>query len=235
MSSIYLIDYYSNTIKSVIHRVTVVSKTIFLLLVLLSIVVSKSFSSLFLILFIIIVLIMMAKLPVLKILKWSLYPAFFASLFAISQIQYGLLPLQTMLRAIDAVLLTLLIVCTTPYPAFFSLVSRVSIILANVFFTAYRYFFLVVDEIQTKIRVMKVRGGYIGGPIKILKNIGLLIGRLFIHSIERSERLYDIMVVRGYQGVVFSRISLKFGLADLLFIAIGIVILVATIFNVFAF
>lgn len=101
--------------------------------------------------------------------------------------------------------------------------------MANVFFITYRCFFLIIDEIQTKIEMMKIRGGYAGGPIKILKNVGLVLGRLFIHSIERSEKLYDLLVVRGYRGVIFSRISYKFGLSDLLLIVIGITTLLVII------
>lgn len=229
MSSIYLVDYYSNTIKSVIHQITVIPKIIFLLFVLFSVVISKSLFDLLLIFFVIVFLIVIAQLPFLKILKWSLYPAFFASLFAISQIQYGLLPLQTMLKAIDAACLVLFVICTTPYPALFSLFGKISTLLANVFFMTYRFFFLIIDEIQTKIMMLKIRGGYAGGPIQTLKNIGSTIGRLFIHSIERSEKLYDIMITRGYRGVMFSRTSFRFRLFDLLFIGFGALIFLVII------
>jgi cobalt/nickel transport system permease protein len=223
MSEIYLIDYYSNTIQSILHRLAPQTKVIFLLLVLFSIILSKSILILFLILWLIIFLILVAKLPLLKILKWSLYPAFFALLFIISQIQYGFLPFITLFRAIDAALCLLLIFCTTPYPTIFSLFSKISRPLANLFFLTYHYFFLIIDEIQIKLKVMKIRGGY-AAPSKILKNLAFVIGHFLIHSLEKSKRLYDILLIRGFRGVMFSRLSYKFKLADLIFIGLGIFI-----------
>lgn len=225
MSSVYLIDYYSNITKSVIHQITAASKIIFLLLVLFSIVISKSFLNLFLIFLIIILLITVAKIPLLKILKWTIYPAFFASLFALSQIQYGLLPLQTMLRAVDAALLVIFIICTTPYPAIFSLLGKISPFLANLFFMTYRDIFLIIDKIQTKMKMLKVRGGYSGGITKTFKNLGLMIGHFLVYSLEKSEQLYSLLLVRGYRGLMSLKVNYKFGLLDLLLIALGNLIL----------
>jgi len=229
MSSIYLIDYFANTIKSPMHQRTVISKLIFLLLILFSIVISESILILIFVFLTIIALLIAAKLPFLKILKWSVYPAFFASLFALSQIGFGLLPLQTILRAIDAAVLALLIVCTTPYPNLFSLFSKISVILSNVFFLAYRSFFLIIDELQTKIRILKLRGGYAGGPFRTLKNISAVIGQTLIYSAEKSEIIYNLLTVRGYQGIIFSKIKYKFKTLDLILIALGAAILILTI------
>jgi energy-coupling factor transporter transmembrane protein EcfT len=33
-----------------------------------------------------------------------------------------------------------------------------------------------------------------------LRNLSLALGKLLIHAMDRSEREYDIMVVRGYSG-----------------------------------
>ncbi len=229
MSSIYLIDYYSNNIRSLIHQASPLAKLIFLFLILVSIILSKSLSSLVFILGIIVVLFLIAKLPFLKIGKWALYPAFFALIFALSQIQYGLLPLQTLLRAITVALLVLLFVCTTPYPVFFSLLGRFSRVFANVLFMTYRYFFLIIDKLQTKIKLMKIRGVYAGGIWRSFKNIGALTAQLFIHSLEKSEKVYNLLLIRGYQGVIFSRISYKFKLSDLLLIGLGLIILMVAI------
>ncbi|MEM3062613.1 MAG: energy-coupling factor transporter transmembrane component T [Nitrososphaerota archaeon] len=231
MNSIYLIDYYSNLGKSSIHKLTIISKVIFFFCILFSIILSKTFSHLFFILFLIIFLIVLAQLPFLKILKWSLYPTFFAFLFAVSQINYGLLPFQTMLRALNAALLMLFMICTTPYPTLFNLIGRLSPFLASVFFMTYRYFFLIISEIQTKIKLMRIRGGYAGGIFMILKNLGQVIGHILIHFVEKSERLYNLMLIRGYRGKMFSKISYQFRILDLLFVMAGILIFLSLFYG----
>ncbi|MDI6826722.1 MAG: energy-coupling factor transporter transmembrane component T [Candidatus Aenigmarchaeota archaeon] len=225
MSSIYLIDYYSNSIDSIIHRSSIISKLIFLVLVLSSILLTKSLINLLFIVSTIFILIIVAKLPFLKILKWSLFLVFFASLFAVSQIGYGLLPIQTTLKAMSASLLMLLIICTTPYPEIFSIFNRISTTLASIMFLSYRFFFLLLDEIEMKLKAIKIRGGYSGSLIKRMKNIGMLIGSLFILSIEKSERIYNILRIRGFKGKVYCFREHEFAPRDLLLIGIGLIIL----------
>ncbi len=224
MSSIYIIDYYSNNLESVIHKSSTISKIIFLILVLISILLTKSLFKLLLIIFVIITLIKVAKLPILKILSWSLFLVFFASLFAISQISYGLLPLQTILRAFCASSLMFLIICTTPYPRIFSVFNKISTTLASIMFLSYRFFFLLLDEMEVKLKILKVRGGYSGSLLKRMKNIGMLIGSLFISSIEKSERIYNILRIRGFKGKIYSFEEHKFRLSDLFLVIIGIII-----------
>lgn len=225
MSSIYLIDYYSNSIDSIIHRSSIISKLIFLVLVLSSILLAKSLINLLFIASTIIILIILAKLPFFKILKWSLFIVFFASLFAVSQIGYGLLPIQTILKALSASLLMLLIICTTPYPEIFSIFNGISTTLASIMFLSYRFFFLLLGEIEMKLSIMKVRGGYSSSLIKRMENIGMLIGSLFISSIEKSERIYNILRIRGFKGRVYYFGEHKFTPRDLLLIGVGSIVL----------
>jgi len=221
MSSIYLIDYYSNNIDSPIHKISPISKLLFFLLILLSILFSNRVQHLLILIAIIVSLILIAKLPLLKILKWSLYLAFFASIFAISQIGYGILPILTFLKAESAALLALFIVCTTPYPKIFSMVNKISTTLASTMFLSYRFFFLLIDEVEMKLKCMKVRGGYSGGIIKKIKNIGSLIGYLLVSSIEKSERIYNALKVRGFRGRIYSLSESKIGIRDSPLIAVG--------------
>ena len=226
MSSIYLIDYYSNSIESVLHKASPVSKIVFLFLILISIISSKSIFSLLVIFSVISFLIILAKLPFFRILTWSFYPAFFTSLFAVSQFEYGLLPLQTMFRAVSAALSMIFLACTTSYPALFSLFGRISSFLANIFFLTYRYFFLLIDSIQVKLRLMRIRGGYRGGLVRTLKNIGRLLGLIFVFSIEKSERFYNILAVRGYKGIISSKRKYSFHFFDLILVIIGLSVLI---------
>ena len=222
MSSIYLIDYYANSLKSDLHQMNNKTKFIFFLLFLFSILFTPSLSDLFFIFLIIFILILLAHLPLLKIFLWSIYPLFFAALFALSQIKFGLLPLKTLFRAWDASLLMLLLIYTTPYPLFFSFLKKISSPLASVFFLSYRYFFLIIDEIQRRNQMMKIRGGYQGGIKKSLKNIGVLIANLLIFTFQKGEKLYQLLLVRGYRGKMFSRRDFKMGIKDFFLIGVGL-------------
>lgn len=229
MNEIYLIDYYSNNIRSLFHQRPALTKLFFLLLILLSIVISKSVFDLVLIFFTIIALIILAQLPFFKIFKWSLYPVFFALIFAVSQIKFGLLPLKTILKALDATLLMFFIFCTTPYPVFVSLILKISPILANTFFFTYRYFFLIISGIQTKFKVMRIRGGFSGGVLRTLKNIGLVIGSLFLSSIEKSQIVYEALIRRGFRGKFFIKESYQLKPFDFFFILMGLIIFIFSI------
>ena len=88
-------------------------------------------------------------------------------------------------------------------------------------FLSYRFFFLLIDEVEMKLKCMKVRGGYSGGIIKKIKNIGSLIGYLLVSSIEKSERIYNALKVRGFRGKIYSLSESKIGIRDFPLIAVG--------------
>lgn len=71
----------------------------------------------------------------------------------------------------------------------------------------YRYLFLLADESLRLTRARDSRSAVIGGsalsPHHVIfraKTTGGMIGNLFLRSFERSERIYQAMVARGYQG-----------------------------------
>jgi cobalt/nickel transport system permease protein len=229
MSEIYLIDYYSNIITSPFHRLTPLTKIIFLAFLLLSIILSKSILFLLLIFGLVISLILISNLPLFKILKWILYPIFFAVLFSISQIQYGLLPLLTFLRAVCAALCLFLIFCTTPYPVIFSFFGKISPSLMNLFFFTYRYLFLIIDEIQKKLKILKIRGGY-ANYAKIFKNIAYVIGHFLVHSLEKSDGFYHICQIRGYRGRLSFKTDYKLSLNDFIFAGLAFLIFIFAVF-----
>lgn len=63
-----------------------------------------------------------------------------------------------------------------------------------------RYFYLLVDEIQSMIKAQKARGldlkGWIWTP-RVFKRIGELMGSLFVRSHERSQKIFTSMTARG--------------------------------------
>ncbi|HHT9130613.1 MAG TPA: cobalt ECF transporter T component CbiQ, partial [Candidatus Brocadiaceae bacterium] len=63
----------------------------------------------------------------------------------------------------------------------------------------YRYIFLLLDEVSTMWVAQKSRLGHSSWK-KIIKSFGALGGMLIIRAIERSERTYEAMRARGYEG-----------------------------------
>ena len=49
-------------------------------------------------------------------------------------------------------------------------------------------------------RSMRVRGFAPRTNLATLRTMGAAFGMLFIHSFERTERVYEAMLSRGYQG-----------------------------------
>lgn len=79
------------------------------------------------------------------------------------------------------------------------------LLVATVFF-AYRYLYVIADEVQRMMRARDSRsaalpGRRTGGTVRWRANVtGNMVGSLFVRSIERSERVFAAMQSRGYTG-----------------------------------
>jgi cobalt/nickel transport system permease protein len=83
---------------------------------------------------------------------------------------------------------------------------RVPMILTTIIAFLYRYLFVVADEVSRLMRARESRaaaaagqraGGSIGWRAQIA---GHMAGQLFLRSYERSDRVYNAMLARGYAG-----------------------------------
>jgi energy-coupling factor transporter transmembrane protein EcfT len=120
-SEIYLIDYYSNNIDSMMHRASIIAKTIFTVLFLIIIITSQKLYQFVIYLVILSIMILIAKLPLIRLLKWSIYPLLFGLMFAISQFFYSpILALVTLIRVFLTVLLMLFYANTAGFTPSFS-------------------------------------------------------------------------------------------------------------------
>jgi cobalt/nickel transport system permease protein len=201
LSTIYLIDDYANNLDSAMHRASVATKMASAVIALGTIIFSTTILTLVGEFFIILLFQFASKLPVKRVLTWALYPAFFAVIFAISQAQYSVeLSAQTMLRAVDAALLMLLLIGTTPFTRIIAVLSRTSRTLSNLAFFSYRFFFLFTDESSRRLTALRVRGGFQGAIRTRIKNAANLIGVLFVSCMESGEKVYDAVKTRGYRG-----------------------------------
>lgn len=224
MSSIYQIDFYANTLESFFHKRSVITKILFMILVLAAIVVSQKLLMLFFIFVILLYFLIRAKISLIYVLRWLVFPLFFASIFALSQFRQPHLAALTMLRATDSVLLCLFIICTTPFPEIFALLGKISPFLSNIFFLTYRFFFLLIEEIETRVKMIRVRGFSRAGLRQKFNAAATLIGRIFISTIDRSEKVFYFLRVRGYRRFISLSSKYKISGTDIALVFLGMVI-----------
>ncbi|MBN1936117.1 MAG: cobalt ECF transporter T component CbiQ [Anaerolineae bacterium] len=110
------------------------------------------------------------------------------------------------IKAWLSVLVSGLLVATTSFPTLLQAMQalRVPRILITIISFMYRYLFVLVDEatrLQTARQARSAGGARAGGTMLWrIKVLGGMIGSLFIRSYERSERIYQAMLSRGYDG-----------------------------------
>jgi cobalt/nickel transport system permease protein len=82
-------------------------------------------------------------------------------------------------------------------------------ILVSIISFMYRYIFLLADESLRMTRARDSRSAVIAEGRKVGQSIifdarttGRMIGSLFLRSFERSERIYQAMIARGYAGQI---------------------------------
>ena len=114
-----------------------------------------------------------------------------------------------MLKAWMGVQAAILLAASTPFPALLQGMRGVGlprVLVAIIGFT-YRYLFVIADEALRLLRARTARSGTLGrragGSVLWRARVtGAMAGSLFLRSLERSERVYDAMVARGYDGEV---------------------------------
>lgn len=83
---------------------------------------------------------------------------------------------------------------------------RVPAILTTIISFLYRYLFVLVDEVFRLLRAREARsaasaGARSGGSVVWRAQVaGNMAGQLFLRSYERSDRVYNAMLARGYTG-----------------------------------
>lgn len=122
---------------------------------------------------------------------------------------YGVIRFLSILaRSWLSVQMAILLVATTQFPdlihAFEHL--RVPRILTSIIAFLYRYLFVLTDEVFRLLRARDARSAGLPGVKRggsILwraKTTGNMAGQLFLRSYERSDRIYNAMISRGYTG-----------------------------------
>ncbi len=117
-----------------------------------------------------------------------------------------------LIRSWLSVQMAILLVATTRFPdlihAFEHL--RVPAILTTIIAFLYRYLFVLTDEVIRLLRARESRSAASagkrsgGGVLWRAKVAGNMAGQLFLRSYERSDRIYNAMLSRGYTGHLYT-------------------------------
>jgi cobalt/nickel transport system permease protein len=108
--------------------------------------------------------------------------------------------------------MAILLVSTTRFPDLIHALEhlRVPSILTTIIAFLYRYLFVLTDEVYRMLRARESRSGAVtgarsgGGVLWRAKIAGNMAGQLFLRSYERSDRIYNAMLSRGYVGHLYT-------------------------------
>ncbi len=116
-----------------------------------------------------------------------------------------------MIRSWISVQMAILLTATTPFPDLIHAMRhlRVPDILVATISFMYRYLFVLSDEAIRLLRAREARSAALNSTRKHhtplrwrVKVAGNMAGQLFLRSYERSERVYNAMLARGYHGTL---------------------------------
>lgn len=109
-----------------------------------------------------------------------------------------------------------LLTATTPFTDLLGALQALGLprLLVALMSFLYRYLFILVDEAERLSRARASRSGALlaktarlGGSVRWRAQVlGGMIGSLFIRSYERSERIYQAMLARGFDGQIRGRV-----------------------------
>ncbi len=139
------------------------------------------------------------------------------------------------IRSWLSVQMAILLTAATQFPDMMHALRHLrapSLLVAVVSFM-YRYLFVLADEVMRLLRAREARsarppGGGGGGTVLWRARVaGNMVGQLFLRSYERSDRVYNAMLSRGYRGYVQTLNPHEMRLSDWLATAVAVVMLLA--------
>ncbi|MFN3491871.1 MAG: cobalt ECF transporter T component CbiQ, partial [Anaerolineales bacterium] len=117
-----------------------------------------------------------------------------------------------LIRSWLSVQMAILLVAVTRFPDLIHALEHLKIpaVLTTIIAFLYRYLFVLTDEVFRLLRARESRSGAAagvrsgGGVLWRAKIAGNMAGQLFLRSFERSDRIYNAMVARGYVGHLYT-------------------------------
>jgi len=138
------------------------------------------------------------------------------------------------IRSWLSVQMAILLVAVTEFPKVIHALThlRVPAIITVIISFLYRYLFVLTDEVMRMLRARQSRsaaaeGVRSGGSVAWrAQTAGHMAGQLFLRSYERSDRIYNAMLSRGYKGELMTIHPHHFHRSDLVTGGLSILALV---------
>ena len=142
------------------------------------------------------------RLPGKSIAAFAAYPAFFALIFALSTASGPLAGALVVAKAVTAALAAIVLIFTTPYPQVFAPLQRVMPgVVGDAMLMTYRSLFLLLEKFQHLRIAVRLRSGLSRRKlIRSARATTSALGGLLLYAFDLSQRDYDIMRLRGYEG-----------------------------------
>ena len=117
-----------------------------------------------------------------------------------------------LLRSWLSIQMAVLLVATTQFPDLLHALRHLHVpaVLVAIVSFMYRYLFVLADEAMRLLRARQARsaaaeGLESGGKLSWRARVaGNMAGQLFLRSYERSDRIYNAMLARGYTGTLLT-------------------------------
>lgn len=116
--------------------------------------------------------------------------------------------ISIVLRSWLSVQAAILLIATTQFPDLMHAMRHLRLpasLVAVISFT-YRYLFVLAEEVYRLLRARQARSASLPGRkagrsvVWRARMAGNMVGQLFLRSYERSDRVYNAMLARGYKG-----------------------------------
>ena len=122
---------------------------------------------------------------------------------------------------------TLWLISTTPFSSLATGLRKMKMprLVVDILSLTYRYLFVLTEEIS-RLKRAAIARGYKATWLGQAFLIGQLIGKLFLRSYERSERLFYAMRLRGFNGSFPTDTQLKFRRSDVLVLLIVLPVII---------
>jgi energy-coupling factor transporter transmembrane protein EcfT len=142
------------------------------------------------------------RLPLGTVLSLAAYPAVLAALFAVALAPGLLGALVIVGKAAASGLAAIILVLTTPYPFIFAPLQRfLPTLVGDTLLMTYRSFFLLLERFEHTFRAARLRAGSpAAAPMRAAGSFATSLGSVALYSIDLSQRTYDVMHLRGYDG-----------------------------------
>ncbi|PIE69070.1 MAG: cobalt ECF transporter T component CbiQ [Deltaproteobacteria bacterium] len=113
-----------------------------------------------------------------------------------------LLAILIILKACTVALLMEPMLGTAPLNVTLQALTRMGLpkTISQMILLCHRYLFVFLQEALRMQRSMRVRGFTARTNLATLRSMGNFFGMLFIRSFDRTQRVFDAMLCRGYQG-----------------------------------